>query len=230
MDNDKLVSIIIPSKNRVDILKKTLQLIEDNTAYPYYEIITVIDYNDFETYKVASGGTTVKINYGKSKYVGAINSGARSAQGKYVVFLADDVFVKTGWLSEAMYVMQHLFKGVGLVKFYDIDKDKHSSYGLTEKEFAFKLNNGNLLPDEYYHFNADVAFQIKAREQRKYIVSKRARIRHLHSYMKHEDQTNISAKRLFQRDTRKLRQFISKTYDYKETYDIDKSNVYGYGG
>jgi len=227
-----LVSIIIPSKYRIDILKETLQLIEENTAYPYYEIITVIDYDDYETYKIASGGTTVKINYGKSKYVGCINSGAISAKGKYVVFLADDVFVKTGWLSEAMYTMNHLLKGVGLVKFYDIDKEKHSSYGLAEKEFAYKLNNNNLLPDDYYQYNADVAFQIKARKAKKYIVCKRARIRHLHSYMKNEDKTNQNAKRLFPRDTRKLKQFINatcKTYNGKEKYDIDKSNVYGYG-
>ena len=209
MDSNDYVSIIIPSRGRTEILYETLQIIEDNTIYPYYDVTVVVDYNDTETYNFVSGICNTTINYNYVKYVGSINNGAKASNNEYIAFLADDVTVENGWLSEAMYTMKKQFSdNKGVVMFWDEQNQKRSPYGLVSKTFAYGINNGELLNSEYYHKCSQLELQIKASDLGRSIVCRRALVKHMHDCIEYNDDTKNRTKALKWRDSRIFNKFM----------------------
>lgn len=100
------LTIIIPTKNRVQILAQLLesirQLEDIGTIHP--EVIVADNNSADDTYNFAASlannfPTTIRVlkvvKPGKSA---AINEALRTAQAEYVAFLDDDVIVDRGWL------------------------------------------------------------------------------------------------------------------------------------
>ena len=213
MEDSNYVSIIIPSRGRTELLYKTLDTIKENTVYPYYDINIVVDYDDIETYSNVNGAYNTIINYSYAKYVGSINNGAEHSKNEYIAFLADDVFVESGWLSEAMYTMQRQFAdNKGIVMFYDKEHNKRSSYGLVSKSFAYSINNWTLLNSNYYHKCSEIELQIKATNLGKSTVCKRAIVKHLHDYTEYNDDTKRRTESLKWRDSRVFNKFLKGSY------------------
>jgi GT2 family glycosyltransferase/glycosyltransferase involved in cell wall biosynthesis len=101
------VSIIIPTKNKADLLMACLSSILELTAYPDYEIILVDnDSNDasiMHYYKLLQAEPRVKIvpNPGAFNYSAANNLGAKHATGDVLLFLNNDTqVVDADWLDE----------------------------------------------------------------------------------------------------------------------------------
>lgn len=105
------VSIIIPTKDKVSLLKKCLDSLDRMTDYRNFEVVLVdsgsreaatLDY-----YKTLAADPRVRIiEYGgaargRFNYSAANNLGARHAQGELLLFLNNDVeAIDAGWLTE----------------------------------------------------------------------------------------------------------------------------------
>jgi glycosyltransferase involved in cell wall biosynthesis/GT2 family glycosyltransferase len=106
VSNEK-VSIIIPTKDKKQLLSSCLQSILELTQYPSYEIILVdngsSDPDTLAYYSELEKEPRVRIIQftGLFNYSAANNLGATIAEGKYFLLLNNDTQVLTGdWLSE----------------------------------------------------------------------------------------------------------------------------------
>ena len=102
--NSPLVSIIIPTKDRVELLKRCIESIESKTTYRDYEII-IVDNNstdpDTLTYLGTISHRVLKFNE-PFNFSRINNFAARHAKGDHLVFLNNDTeIVEDCWL-EAM--------------------------------------------------------------------------------------------------------------------------------
>jgi O-antigen biosynthesis protein len=100
-------SIIIPTKDRAELLDTCLRSIRERTSYPSYEIL-VIDTGSRELatarlYQRLAGDPTIRILHDDSpfNFSRVNNLGAREATGRILVFLNNDIeVIDTNWLDE----------------------------------------------------------------------------------------------------------------------------------
>ena len=118
-DNTPLVSIIIPSKDNCELLKRCLASICNQTRYPRYEI-TVVDNGSTEKNKAVYEELTRSYRAGyiykkqPFNFSAMCNLGAENSLGDYYLFLNDDIeVISADWIG-AM-VGQASVKGVGAV-------------------------------------------------------------------------------------------------------------------
>jgi O-antigen biosynthesis protein len=101
VDGQPLVSIIIPTRDRVSLLDRCIRSIENTTDYPHFEIIIVDnDSAEAETraYFERTRHTVVRWP-GQFNFSAINNAGARAARGDYLLFLNNDTEVLTrDWL------------------------------------------------------------------------------------------------------------------------------------
>lgn len=114
-----LVSVVIPSKNRADLLSVCLDGLLSRTAYPRIEII-IVDNGSTEAdtlalYKDIQEKAVRVVPYNEPfNYSRACNIGAAAASGELLLFLNNDIEVLwEGWLAEL--VRYALRPGVGVV-------------------------------------------------------------------------------------------------------------------
>ena len=112
VEDDPLISIIIPTKDKVDYIQRCILSILSKTTYNNYEII-LVDTGSRERatkryYKQlqAIGPDRLQIKYWQNKsfnYSLACNFGAKESKGKYLVMLNNDTEVITGsWLQDML--------------------------------------------------------------------------------------------------------------------------------
>ena len=102
-----LVSIIIPTKDRLHLISRCIESVLDKTSYSNYEII-VLDHESsdrpaIEYFKRLISEYRVKILKvsGEFNYSKINNFGARQAKGEILLFLNNDIeVVDGGWLNE----------------------------------------------------------------------------------------------------------------------------------
>lgn len=104
--DEEMVSIVIPSKDNVNMLKTCINSIVENTEYGNYEIIVVDNGSNDENSKAyvdiisKVNGKYIyeKMDFNFSKMC---NIGAENSKGKYILFLNDDIEVTDSkWLTE----------------------------------------------------------------------------------------------------------------------------------
>ncbi len=119
--DEGLVSIIIPTKDNLDLLKRCLESIHDTPDNTKYEIILVddqsiapgtLDY--FSNIRKQFDNIRIITSEQPFNYSRACNIGARESKGKYLLFLNNDVEVKTAnWLTGLVTFAS--LEGVGVV-------------------------------------------------------------------------------------------------------------------
>lgn len=105
--NAPLVSIIIPTKDKKEVLQKCIESIIEKTTYPQYEIL-IVDHESKEKDTVAyleelKKKTKIKmIKYvGEFNYSKMNNEAVLHALGKILLFLNNDTeVINNGWLTE----------------------------------------------------------------------------------------------------------------------------------
>jgi GT2 family glycosyltransferase len=116
IDEQPLVSIIIPTKDRVELLKGCIDSIEEKTAYRHFEIIILDNQSEKpETLAyLASSPHRVVPAPGPFNYSHINNVGVAQARGEFLLFLNNDTKVITEeWLTAMLEHAQR--KTVGAV-------------------------------------------------------------------------------------------------------------------
>lgn len=122
LTREPLVSILIPSKDHIADLDKTLTSIFEKTTYSNYEIIVIENNSEHpETFAYYDRLTAAHANCRVARYpdtgfnFSAINNfGRKQAKGGYILLLNNDVEVQNGaWLTEMLSL--GLQNGVGIV-------------------------------------------------------------------------------------------------------------------
>lgn len=98
MPNNPTVTIVIPTRNRCDLLKETIASVFAQT-YAQWELIVVDDASDDQTaswLKSLTDNRVQTIRFGhRSERSDARNTGLRAAKGPYILFLDDDDLLST---------------------------------------------------------------------------------------------------------------------------------------
>lgn len=124
-----IVSIVIPSKDHVDVLDACITSIIDRSAFSQFEIIVVennsVDPETFEYYqRLLQYDPRVRVvqwpqKDGVFNYSALINFGASQAQGDYLLLLNNDTEVITpDWIEEMVGYLQRPEVGVVGAKLY----------------------------------------------------------------------------------------------------------------
>jgi GT2 family glycosyltransferase len=119
--SEELVSIVIPNRNNLSLLKRCIDSIYSHTDYPNYEILVVDDHStDADVLKYYQQQKREKWNFrvleGEKpfNFSRACNQGAKAASGAFVLFLNNDTEVlHADWLTNLVGVAK--LPGVGAV-------------------------------------------------------------------------------------------------------------------
>ncbi|MDY6847107.1 MAG: glycosyltransferase, partial [Chloroflexota bacterium] len=133
-DPKPLVSIIIPSRNKVRLLKKCLTSIQKKTQYAHYEILIVdnqtdqpesLDYLD----EIEQEGKISVIKFPHPFNYSAINNFAGDyANGEVLIFLNNDIeVISPDWLDEMVgHALRPEIGAVGAILYYPNDTIQHA--------------------------------------------------------------------------------------------------------
>jgi glycosyltransferase involved in cell wall biosynthesis len=133
-ESGALASIIIPTRNRVDLLRQCIQSILDKTTYRTYEILIVDNDSDdpetleyLESLQSDSRIRVIKIS-GPFNYSRLNNLAVKETKGEIIVLLNNDTEVITpGWLSEMVAQARRSEIGcVGALLLYPDDTIQHA--------------------------------------------------------------------------------------------------------
>ncbi len=115
-----LVSVVIPNKNRFDLISRIVADLRDRTSYPAIEVVIVDNGSDDDEvlafYRAvgAAPGVVVDIVAEAFNFAAMCNRGARLARGQALLFLNNDIEVlDAGWLDEMVACL--VFPAVGIV-------------------------------------------------------------------------------------------------------------------
>lgn len=157
-----LVSIIIPTKDKVDFLIRCIDSILEKTTYENYEII-VVDTNSVEDttrkyYEEIQNHPRIHIHYWEDEfnYSSVNNFGVDHASGEYFIFLNNDTEIVTpDWIEGMLEHAQHDHIGaVGVKLLYPDDTIQHAGIGIGLGGVAANLLA--LFPDNIKHYYKDV--------------------------------------------------------------------------
>jgi GT2 family glycosyltransferase len=104
------VSIIIPTKDKLDLLRRCLQSIEEKTRYRNYEILVIDNQSEKpETLEFLSALPYKVLRFLEPFNYSRINNfGVRYAAGEYLLFLNNDTQIITDeWLTALLELAQH---------------------------------------------------------------------------------------------------------------------------
>ena len=129
------VSILIPNKDSIDLLKKCINSIMKRTTYNNYEIIIIENNSEntdtFEYYKSLENNNKIKIIYYKEKgfnYSKIINFGVKNSDADYVIQLNSDTeLITNNWLEKFIGFAQREDVGaVGARLYYEDGSIQHA--------------------------------------------------------------------------------------------------------
>jgi len=164
------ISIIVPTYNRLEMLKKVLGDLNKQTYdLSNVEVLVIDDCSDVSPYSVVK---KLKVRYKLRFYRMSKNSGQgqvrnkaiKLARGKYLLFLGDDMIPKENLLEEHM-KLHKKYNGIAVlgrvfwhpeirnefmnyierIQFhYHTIKDKNNNYGLEDLEIGYRLEKKGL--------------------------------------------------------------------------------------
>ncbi|HEX8371837.1 MAG TPA: glycosyltransferase family 2 protein [Chthoniobacterales bacterium] len=134
------ITILIPTKDKLDLLSRCIQSLETHTDYPNYEIV-IIDNGSQEAATLAYFTTTphriLKFE-GPFNYSAICNYGVRNTTGEWLLMLNNDTeAVEAGWLTAmAEHVQRPEVGAVGARLLFPDDKVQHGGVVFAEPSVA----------------------------------------------------------------------------------------------
>ncbi len=156
------VSIVIPNKDGLDMLKVCINSVLEKSTYDNYEIVVVENNSTteeiFEYYKEIEKNDKVKVVYYPNKgfnYSAIINFGVKNSDGEYVIQLNNDTELLTpNWLELMLgFCQREDVGGVGVKLYYDDDTIQHA--GITVGIGGIAGNRFKSIPKDGHAYFAE---------------------------------------------------------------------------
>lgn len=152
-DNEK-VSIIIPTKDNLLLLKRCIQSILMKTEYTNYEILIINNQSEkdetLQYFKTINNDIISIIDYDETFNFSALNNYAVGyAKGKYLLFLNNDIeIISNGWIVSMLeYCQKSTVGAVGAKLLYPDDTIQHAGVILFSKKL---INHSHkYMPDNH---------------------------------------------------------------------------------
>ena len=135
-----LVSILIPNKDNADVLRRCIDSLYAKTTYANFEVVIIennsVEKQTFEYYerlKAVHPNISIVTWEGEFNYSAINNFGAKSAKGKYLLLLNNDIeVIEGGWLISMLSLCQRPDVGaVGAKLLYPDDTVQHAGVMMT---------------------------------------------------------------------------------------------------
>lgn len=152
--NNRLISIVMPTHNRADIIGQAIQSVFDQT-YTNWELIICDDGSTDDTDSLIKGFSDNRINYIKTNKVGAAearNICLRNAKGEYIAYLDSDNI----WHPRHLEVLSlHMSRYPGWFAAYSkyIDVEFKNSFYELKKANAIPFNFEQLMQKPFIDLN-----------------------------------------------------------------------------
>lgn len=154
-----LVSIVIPSKDHLEVLRQCIDSIREFTRYPHYEIVVVDNGSSPENRAaiqayLAGVGAQYVYEKGEFNFSKMCNTGAAHARGAYLLFLNDDIEIfQPEWLERMLGQAQQRHTGaVGAKLFYPFTTAIQHTGAANRKEGPFHLLMRENDENSYYFY------------------------------------------------------------------------------
>jgi GT2 family glycosyltransferase len=146
---DILVSVVIPTRDRVDLLRPCIDLVRSTVEHPHVEIV-VVDNESRDPATCAyldqleAGGDTVVRYPHRFNFARQINLGVMAARGDVLVLLNNDARPRRGWLDAMLAHAQRPEIGaVGARLFWPDGRAQHEGIVLNVGGVAYNLDSGH---------------------------------------------------------------------------------------
>ena len=201
----KTIEIIIPTRNRLEKLRRTIRTIPEEAAGARLAIVAICD-GDPETTRAMAGESRVARTILIPEHSGSVhcrNLATRMAEGD-IIYATDDVAFEPGAFTAAIEAMaEHFPDGDGIIGFTQIGEAKYSPAGvaLIGQRFLQRYPNKLLFYPGYFHFSAQEVEFAGARLGKIHLEPK-ARLVHFHPKKDHaeRDETHVEARKHRQAD------------------------------
>ena len=161
-----LISVLIPTRNAPEMLRRCLESISSKTSYPHVEIV-VIDNDSTDPAALQTMrefGVVVMPFPGKFNFSRANNAAVRHARGEYLVFLNNDTeIVSRDWLEHLLYYAEQPGVGAaGALLVYEDRTVQHAGVALGMRGTADHLMRGFPLEADGYAGSLACAREVSA--------------------------------------------------------------------
>lgn len=156
--NDIKFSLILPTRNRPDLLTRFLNSLRDTTMHPdWIEVLVVVDEDDqtMKGYTYDSLPTKV-IEVAKGLPMGALNmAGYRASCGEYIFLVNDDIIARThGWDHRLDEEFRRFPDGIVLMHVNDLLFKSHlCTFPCVTRTFCERV--GGICPEVYHRHRID---------------------------------------------------------------------------
>jgi glycosyltransferase involved in cell wall biosynthesis len=160
LEDNPLVSVIIPTHNRPEMLKEALSSVLSQ-SFRNFEIVVINDGGQdvqevIDSLKNESEGKIVYIQHKKNKGLSsARNTGLKTAKGKYIAYLDDDDIYYPSHLETLIGFLEKNDCGVAYTDAYQVFQLWKTDHYTTDykKIFGHEFNREDLLISNYIHLN-----------------------------------------------------------------------------
>jgi GT2 family glycosyltransferase len=164
------VTIVVPTRDKVDLLRACLDSVIERTAYEPYEIIIVdngsCEAATFEYFEEVASRADVRVISSAAEYnFSALNNlAARSARGSFLLLLNNDTeVISPEWLTEMMrYACREDVGAVGAKLLYDDGSIQHAGVIVGMGEAAGHAHRHLAYDQPGYFWQAHVAHYVSA--------------------------------------------------------------------
>ncbi len=201
----KTIEIIIPTRNRLEKLNRTIRTIPEEAAGARLAIVVICD-ADTETTRAMARESRVARCILVPEHSGSVhcrNLATRMTEGDFI-YATDDVAFEPGAFTAAIEAMaEHFPDGDGIVGFMQIGGGKYSPAGvaLVGQRFLQRYPNKLLFYPGYFHFSAQ-EIEFAGIRLNKLHLEKKAGLVHFHpkTNRAERDETHIEARKHRQAD------------------------------
>lgn len=220
------ITILIPTRNRLDRLYKTLASIDSDRA----DVVVVTDGDDVTYDAMVNGGVKCLRSPSHVGSVACRNMALRTLDMDGCLYATDDVEFCPDALDRVMLLFNETFENDDGVVGLKQDQDHHpTGVALVGRAFLDRYPNHQLFFPAYYHFSAQEVYwyckELEFRERRCFFVQDdQVSLIHKHPsvYKKLVDQTHRDARKYKSRDMKILcgRDLMGEVWPDADTADI----------
>jgi len=183
-----MISILLPSCNRIDLLMGCVASLEDTKGDRNVETVLVLDgYSDEDLHRIIprlSGNYILDYSSERRGALFCWDRALRLSSGDLIFAGGDDQIFHPGWLDFVLESHQDKLGGYGVLGMNDLayDGDKQlATMFVFDRRYCKDVMGGVFAPPMYNYYNIDSEWNEKAKMSGHFYWDTRAVVEHIHS-------------------------------------------------